>query len=187
MQRENIEINDESSLEEWRLGDEVIYCYRDVWRDGRRIWHADAVDKPIEELEAARAEGPERLDGALLWSAELRDTISFRCCELTNANLWRATLTGADLGGADFTGADLYQADLQNTDVRNAKFTDPDDPQAQSANLEDAVFEGADLRGADFRRARLFQTVLTDTRINSRTKFDASTIPEVDAATIYEQ
>ena len=185
---ENIEVDDRWGLEQWRREDEAIYCYRSSWRDERCIWHANVDDKPIKDLESARAEDLERLDGAILRDADIKNEISLiqcgltdadlRVADFTDANLRDATLTDAHLLAATLTGADLRRTDLKNADVRRAEFTDPDDPQARPANLEDSVIEGADLRGTDFSRARLFQTVLTDARINSRTEFDATTIYE---------
>jgi uncharacterized protein YjbI with pentapeptide repeats len=169
---ENIEMDDRWSLEQWRREDEAIYCYRSGWRDGRCIWHADVSDKPIKELKAARAEDLERLDGAILRDADIKNEISLVQCgltdavlagaDLTNARLWGATLTKARLGDATLTKASLWDATLTNADLTRADLTNADlghatltkanlwDATLTNADLTNATLTDADLQGADF-------------------------------------
>jgi len=149
---EDIEMDDRWGLEQWRREDEAIYCYRSSWRDERCIWHADVSDKPIKELKAARAEDLERLDGAILRDADIKNEISLAHCGLTNADLTAATLTDADLRVADLTNADLTRADLTKARLGHATLTKANlwDATLTDADLWGATLTDADLQGADF-------------------------------------
>lgn len=47
------------ALELWHTRTRAVCCWRETWQDtGRCVWHAEIEDKPVEELEAARADGP---------------------------------------------------------------------------------------------------------------------------------
>jgi uncharacterized protein YjbI with pentapeptide repeats len=172
---ENIEMDDRWGLEQWRREDEAIYCYRSGWRDGRCIWHADVSDKPIKELKAARAEDLERLDGAILRDADIKNEISLVQCGLTDAVLAGADFTDAVLVGADFTNAGLRGADLTDANLRDATLTDADLRGADltNADLTDATLTDADLQYATLTDADLQYATFTDAHLQYATFTDA--------------
>lgn len=156
-----------------------ICCCREVWRDGRCIWHADEEDKPVGELKKKRIGDSERLDGAILRDTNLQGSISFRGCNLVEADLTQADLRNidlthtelldADLAHADLRGADLNYADLLGTNFTLALLINTDLKYAdlQEANLPDASLKRADLAHAklshaDLTKANLHSTNLTD-------------------------
>ncbi|WP_339102546.1 pentapeptide repeat-containing protein [Haloterrigena salinisoli] len=147
----------------------AVCCWRPTWDDTDRCrWHTETV-VPAEEYERNPPKPGERLDGANLEGAMLRET-SF--------------LAGRSLVAADFTDAVLDGADLSGTDLRRATFRDVDAHGAsfRNANLHDAVFVFVDLRGADFRGARLYRAGLTDVRLNLETAFDERAVYEDELA-----
>lgn len=128
----------DGDLTEWRHKTKAISCCREPWRDFERcIWHTMVEDKPIEELKAARMDGPERIDGMYFSGVDAGEKVSFQGCELSSADF-----TGADLRCTDFTRALIKQAYFIDADLSKADFT--------SASLGGADFTGTILRGADF-------------------------------------
>ncbi len=178
---------------EWVTDTNPSCCWRSVWEahdeTDRCIWHADADEKPLAELIAARRNAPERLDGAILRHLDVEeDELSFSDCQLCGAKLDHSTLqnidftdadlrysnfTGADLSLANFTDADLRWAELPNADLQGAKLPDADALGANfhHANLQEAVLMRTDCRRARLTSAFLYETVFSDTRINSITVF----------------
>lgn len=139
-----------------------ICCCREVWEDGRCIWHANIENKPVEELREKRKDRHERLDGAFLQKASLGDSISFQACTLVGANLASTDLKGADLGEADLRGAELGEANLEGADLNEADlrggfllWANLGEAKIKKANLEKANLIKANLGEADLRRADL--------------------------------
>lgn len=161
------------ALESWHTQTRAVCCWRVTWQDtGQCVWHAEIEDKPIEELKAARADGPERLDGAFLAGVNADTDISFQGCQLMaaifsdsvfsfasfsetdlnfadfrNAHLFSANFNDAVLFGTDFRNAYLTGAEFHDTLLHNAEFHD--------AELYDVEFHDAILRGAEFHDADL--------------------------------
>lgn len=91
-------------------------CTAPAYLEGLRL--TPPADAPPVDLVGAR------LDGAVLWSAQLR----------------RANLYGASLPRADLYDADLRKADLSNATLERANL--------HEAHLQGAVLSGANLQGA---------------------------------------
>ncbi|MFC6964932.1 pentapeptide repeat-containing protein [Halocatena marina] len=173
------------SRSRWADETEPVCCWRSIWEShdetDRCIWHADVDEKTFSELIAARADVPERLDGAILRNLHVKgEELSFGGCTLLGAKfdkLWLpeidlvdtdlryATFTDADLFEADFTDADLFEADFTDADLFGADFTDANLIWADftDALLNEADFTGADHSGAYFTDADLFEADFTNT------------------------
>jgi hypothetical protein len=76
-------------------------------------------------------------------SNAIKNGISLRHADLSDANLRIADLRGADLRDADLSDADLSGADLREANLSRADLS--------GANLSDANLRAADLSGANFR------------------------------------
>lgn len=165
-------LDPEEVLEDWDGDVEEFYeehkavtCTRDVWREGRCIWHAEVHDKPLKALQAARTGHPERLDGAYLVGADVGDKLSFQRCILCFADFSYAELAFTDFVGADlqhtqFADADLQHTQFNDTNLDNAQFPNASLPGAQfnEATLSGARFPDATLPGTEFSDAYLWET-----------------------------
>lgn len=130
-------------------------CSRPVWDDDRCVWHADATDKPPEELAATTGDGePHR---AQLSGVDLSEGPVLSGTRLLDADLSNATLARADLSEADLRVADLTDATLAEADA--------------AATLERANLTRTDLFDADLRGAAFYGAVTTDTQLNEQTEF----------------
>lgn len=169
--------------------DKIGCCWRVTWRDTDRcIWHAEVENKPIEELKAARVDGPERLDGAYLvgvdadFHGSANDNLSFRGCELGytnfsngefgwtdfyNAELSDAQFHDANLHRATFTCANLSHAEFHNTNLQGASFDAASlyNAQFHDADLLSAIFRGADVISAKFHNADLSCACFEDAKL----------------------
>jgi uncharacterized protein YjbI with pentapeptide repeats len=130
-------------------------CSRPVWDDNRCVWHADATDKPLEELAATTGDGD-------LHAARLSECTLSSVPFPAGAGLVDADLSGATLYGADLSGANMFQADLTDATLAGAEV---------GARLELANLTRTDLFGADLRGAAFYGAVTTDTQLNERTTF----------------
>ena len=156
-------------------------CYRRSWRDGRCIWHADVVDKPVEKLKESRLDQPEHLAGAVLTGTTVDDELSFAGCQL-----YRADLSDARFRDANFSNANLLRADLVDADFVRANFTEAEawEITASESNFlesdftEAAVirsdFSGANFGGADLTNANLSDVSLSGADLSSADLSDAS-------------
>ncbi|SFS10806.1 Pentapeptide repeat-containing protein [Halomicrobium zhouii] len=145
-------------------------CWRSVWNDEDRcVWHATGVPKFHDDYAAQAPDGPERLDGATVDTADLDGVDWFEGCSLIGTEF-----SHVDLRDASLAGADLRESTLDNVDVRQADLS--------RVNVEDASIRTCDLRGADFRHARFDQTVLSDVRINRDTRFGDAVVYEEELA-----
>jgi uncharacterized protein YjbI with pentapeptide repeats len=97
-------------------------CSRPVWDDDRCVWHADATNKPPEELAATTGDGEPH--GAQLSGVDLSEGSVLSGTRLVGADLSGANLGGADLSGANLTGAGLRGADLPGADLREVRLAD---------------------------------------------------------------
>jgi uncharacterized protein YjbI with pentapeptide repeats len=144
-------------------------CWRQVWQESEKcILHADASEKPVDELKEALARRPERLDGAIFhgnvagWELSLSDCVLFDAdfsnSYLIGVDFSGATLVRADLsssvGGASFAGADLTMADFSEATPAGGDF--------QDALLLGTDFSGATLNKAHFQGTKLSKTDLSN-------------------------
>lgn len=144
-----------AGADEWYVDSQAVCCWREVWDSGdgdRCIWHAEIDDKPADALIEARADEPERLDGAYMPAVDLGNAIDFEACRV-----WAATFDGADLQGASFAEIDGRFAQFPDADLRHAEF--------QDAYLGEAQFPDIDLRGAQFPDADLWHTEFPDANL----------------------
>lgn len=154
--------------EEWTEDGNDVICHRGTWRDQSRcIWHAETEKKDVDELAAAKRDGPERLSEAYLVGVEFKDRISFVDCLLDSATLSGTELSGANLIATDFTDANLSMANLSGADLGDANLSGAD---LGGADLSEAVFLDADLSGAillgaNLSGAELQNADLTDTNL----------------------
>jgi uncharacterized protein YjbI with pentapeptide repeats len=142
-------------------------CSRPVWDDNRCVcvWHADATDKPPDELAATAGDGDlhgARLSECTLSSDPFPAGAGLVDADLSGATLYAADLSGATLYAADLSGANLFQADLTDAILAGAEV---------GARLELANLTRTDLFGADLRGAAFYGAVTTDTQLNERTTF----------------
>lgn len=151
-----------------------VTCWRETWGDfDQCIWHADTDEKPREELEEARTEYPERLDGIIIRGGNFGSSLSFANCslngaELTGVNLSMADISKAKLRFADlsesmfyrtsFTGAKLRGANLSEVNIQESDFVesnliqaDLSDAIAHRANFFEALMFASKCQGSDFR------------------------------------
>lgn len=151
-------------------------CIRPTWNGtGRCIWHARTKNKRVQQLQAARKSGTERLDGAYLPDLGLRDAVTFENCILFDANFSDADMTGgvftdAKLPGSDLSGTIVDEARFQSADLRRVNY---DDVSGQHADFEGAQlgnvtaiaadFEGADFSDSYLPSANFDDSLLTDT------------------------
>lgn len=153
--RHDEDLEEQYDLDTWYEEDEKHHCNRQLWegRDTNRcIWHADIEDKPVDELERARLDEPERLDGAILRRTEIRNSVSFTECRLKLADLSHVDLREGDLDDTIFNRANLSDAQLGQAEIKEADL--------QFADLSGADFQHADLTGADFTGADLSNSIL---------------------------
>lgn len=170
------DIDSEDDLNEWRERIGAVCCWRPTWYSKQCVWHFEVVNKPLKELKAARADGPERLDGAFLAGVEADDKLSFRGCDLraavfsngdfSNAEFQNAILLGAEfhdtsLSGTKFHNAILQEAEFHNASLWNARFDNADLFHAEfhDSALGQALFHEAFLRRAQFHDAYLRRAV----------------------------
>lgn len=126
-------------LTEWHKQSEITCCWRESWGDSDRcIWHAEDKSKPREELENARSDIKECLDGAILKGIDFGRNFSFLKCRLRNANFSNATIPEADFSGSDLRHADFSDAVLQGSN-----------------------FSETYLMGTDFSKSDLFSSIFT--------------------------
>lgn len=171
----------------WEIETSPVCCWRPVWEshDGtdRCIWHADVDEKPLEELLMARADFPERLDGAIFSHlCIIGEELSLGGCTLlgtrfdnailpnidfTDADLRWAHFTDANLAEADFTDADLTRTDFTGAHLPLTNFTDAHLPGANftDSRPQTAKFTGADLTTVEFTGADLINTNFTDANL----------------------
>lgn len=146
-----------------------VTCWRETWRDGSCIWHANNEDKPISELVASRTEHPERLDKATLRDLDLRDAISFKECNLNDADFTHSNLVGSDFSGAELANANFSHANLPGADLSRA-------------HLNATIFRGANLTNARISGAKIgSSTDFDDLGINEGTDFEGKSGWETDA------
>lgn len=157
-------------------------CLREPWKNHDHcIWHAEVDDKPIDELVAARTEGPERLYGAYLVGVEFQERrgasylmygdvqrrLSFTKCLLEKATLSDANLSFIDLSNAYLKDAnlqaDLFGADLSGTDFEGADLSGAHIP---DSNLSRSKFRGADLSGAELALTNLSEAHLPNANLS---------------------
>jgi uncharacterized protein YjbI with pentapeptide repeats len=147
-------------------------CWRESWDGGRCIWHANVEGKSAEEVQHARADRWEVLDGAVLDGVQFDPGMDFTGCRLRwvsgesailksanfdGAGLRGAQFTDADLNGAQFPGADLFGAQFHHAYLLGTQFpeTDLSGAQFRDAHLSGSHFPDADLRIAQFPDADL--------------------------------
>lgn len=133
-------------------------CRRPVWKDRDRcLWHVDEAGKSLSTLQASDASRKERLDGAVLRSAESENghaEQSFSGCTLIGADCANASFEGVEFGSAALADADLSDADLGDVDL-------------SGTNLRNADLTGANLRNADLSGADLTDAVLVEANLSS--------------------
>ena len=140
-----------------------VTCWRETWADHDLcIWHVDLAGKPADELADARADEPERFDGAVLRGTDLNDTVHFTGCELPNSDLGDATFAGADFADADLRWSDLTDAELQYATFRGG---DLGGCALTETRLWSVDFTDADLGGVTLPNANLRNGTLTDTTV----------------------
>ena len=178
------EVTDESIIggkEAWYEDKRVTSCWREVWKDGSCIWHADVEDKPIDELKDSLDNTTKSLHGAVLRHVDLNDQISFSGVRLIGADLERSELRQADFTGADLRFAKLAHAHFNNAEMDGTNFA--------RAHLENTFFWGASLNKAIFRFAnqglsnspetQFWQAELQNTDLN-RSTFSESNFQSAD-------
>lgn len=132
-----------------------VTCWRVTWQYGRCIWHDDSEQKPVQQLMESRTDHPERLDDAILRRIGLGAAISFRGCNLADADFTQSSINGADFREAYLPGAEF-----------------------QFANLPGADFSGAYLHGASLKGANLTNATLDETKISDVTILEDVSISE---------
>lgn len=141
--------SEDVELVNWDKTHNTVCCWRDVWKEGRCIWHANCGNKPIEKLVATRAEIPERLDGAIFRDLHIDTAISFAECGLIGAKF-----DNVDFKHTDFSGACLSYSEFSNVKLRKAKFTDTD--------LDLAIFQDGSINYTTFSDANLVASTFSD-------------------------
>ncbi|WP_081927518.1 pentapeptide repeat-containing protein [Halobellus rufus] len=167
--------------EAWYEDKRVTSCWREVWKDGRCIWHADVENKPIDELKDSLDNETKSLHGAVLRHIDLNDQLSFSGVRLIGADLERSELRDADFTGADLRFANLAYTHFNNAEMVGTNFT--------RAHLEHTFFWGATLNKAIFRFANhglidspeteFWQAELQNAYLN-RSKFSESNFQGAD-------
>ncbi len=148
----------------WEKWTSPVCCWRPIWESHDEtnwcIWHADVDEKPLAELIAARADSPERLDGAILRHLHIQgEALSLGDCTLHGARF-----DNSKLQETDFTNTDLIGATFTDADITETAFTDAFLPWVAfiDANLRFTDFTDAFLRGTDFTNADLQYAYFTD-------------------------
>jgi uncharacterized protein YjbI with pentapeptide repeats len=155
------DVGSELDLTDFHERREAVCCWRETWRNGRCLWHADTDQKPVDELvETAQNEPDRRLDGAIFRDVELKQRISFAGFTLTGAQF-----ENVDIEGADFSDAECYQAKFPDADLKGADFSD--------AECYQAKFPDADLKGAEFSDAYLRFAEFSDAYVGGAEFHDA--------------
>lgn len=157
------------------MGD--ICCWRKTWRDTSRcIWHAKIKNKPVEALKAARANGPERLDGAYLVGVKAGNELSFRGCVLRSA-----IFSGGEFSRTQFHKTDFIRAKFHNTAFTRAEFHDAilNDAEFHNAALSNAKFHETDLTRAEFHNAALSSVEFHDVNL-SDAEFHGADLHDAD-------
>lgn len=161
-----------------------VTCWRESWtnsKDGLCVWHANIKGKKVAHLAPAKSDTWERLDGAMLREANLKDAISFSGCKLlgaecSEADLQHALLANADLRYAVFTEAELAWTNLIDACLIGGDFTDADLQNATltDANLRDITLNDTDLMDADLNSTKLAWADLTNADLTGADLQDAN-------------
>jgi uncharacterized protein YjbI with pentapeptide repeats len=182
--REEFDPDSEAEAEWLRERWDSATCWREPWDGGRCIWHADVKDKPADELQRARADEWEVLDGAVLNRVEFDDRMDFTGSRLRWASGEEVTLEGANFDGANlrdaqFSDAVLQEAQFSDAVLRGAQFPDADLQKAKfpEADLQMARFPDADLQRAKFPDADLRKAKFPDADL-LRARFLNATLQE---------
>jgi uncharacterized protein YjbI with pentapeptide repeats len=143
-------------------------CSRPVWDDKRCVWHADATDKPPEELAATIENGD--VHGAQLSECDL-SSVSFP----VNTSFLDADLSGADLSEVtlsevDFSRANLHEADLSGVTVRRSDFSGA---YILEANLSEAYILEANLSGKNLVLTDFSKAILDEVNLSRATLTEA--------------
>jgi uncharacterized protein YjbI with pentapeptide repeats len=188
---EDLRVGWDVDLSEWRDRIKAVSCCREAWRDFERcIWHAEVEDKPVDGLKLARADGPERIDGAYLAGVDAGNELPFQGCDLlfadfTNANFLGGCFDGTTLDYAQFSDSDFRDAQFSaallretrfsDADFRGAEFPDADLSGAEfpDANFSVAEFPDADLREAQFPTTRLWRVQFSNVNLRRATFSEA--------------
>ena len=166
------DVGSERDLTAFREETEAVCCWRETWRNGRCLWHADTDEKPVDELvETAQNEPDRRLDGAIFRDVELKQRISFAGFTLTGARF-----ENADQEGADFSDADLRFAEFPDADLRFAEFPD--------ADLQRTDLTGTNLQGATITNTDLRGSTIEDINVSQATEFGRQTLAEQEADSV---
>jgi uncharacterized protein YjbI with pentapeptide repeats len=143
-------------------------CSRRVWDGGQCVWHADATDKPDEEL-------ADTIEDGVLLEAQLSEIDLSEGPALSGTQFAGADLSGADLRTADLSGASLYMADLSEAELRGA-------------DLSEAELRGADLSNKNLSGINLSRADLRDVSVDGISANQATTVGKMrtDLPTAHE-
>jgi len=132
-------------------------CERDVWENGKCIWHAKTSGKPIERLKQDLNNSDEPPIGVVLWDINASNRLPLAGCDLLKADIRRCNFSGADLEGVKITGATISNSNMTNSNLRYANLQNSklETVNFSGADLYKAVFQGAEISKVDFRGAKL--------------------------------
>jgi hypothetical protein len=111
----------------WESSGDLNSCQRKTYKDSDYcIWHSEINNKSRSELNKARKDHAERLDGAYLGSATISG-IDFQECSLrwvdfTNATARKTRFYKSNLVKADFNSASIQEADFSRARLKDVKF-----------------------------------------------------------------
>lgn len=175
-----LEPDQEKGNQDWHQRVCNATCLREPKYDGSCVWHAETVQKGVNELVEARLTPEdvswetdavsEHLSGAILRGIEFPENFSFSECilvksEFSNAYLRDAEFHAALLTEAKFSGAALTEADFSDATIEKAEFLDTDlrrtkfarsnlnNSRLHRANLRYAKLPDATLKGVEFLSA----------------------------------
>ncbi len=173
-------------------------CSRRVWDGGQCVWHADATDKPDEEL-------ADTIEDGVLLEAQLSEIdlsegpalsgTQFAGADLSGADLRTADLSGADLREADLSGANLFEANLSQANLRRADLSearlyraDLSGASLYMADLSEAELRGADLSNKNLSGINLSRADLRDVSVDGISANQATTVGKMrtDLPTAHE-
>lgn len=151
---------------------QAVCCLRPVWNDENEcIWHADKDEKPISELQVARTDVPETIEGIILRNSNLGNAISFENCTMRDGDF-----SGGDFTGADFSDAHMPRSDFSNATLREASFSNSEvyNSTFKEASVWEADLSNSDLKKSDFCNSSVSRSDFSYSKLHNSRFVDSS-------------
>ncbi|MEK6814352.1 MAG: pentapeptide repeat-containing protein [Nitrospirota bacterium] len=158
---------------------DTVFLESQCWNHLKDYRKATYPDRLCDEMVRRRAVVAQNFRSVVLHGTVFPESLSFRECDFSQAELESCSLQRADLRGSDFTSARLKDCHLEYSDLRGTKTSLRNADVREShldgallqnvdftgADLRDAILVGADMIGAMLQGAHLYASRLVDTRL----------------------